>query len=128
MIDDMISSIGIDLVEVERIKRITEHHGERFLRKILGPDEALLYKQRFDKHVFLSGRLAAKEAAIKALGKFLSARPLFHQIQIINDHTGQPFVQFADDVKEKLHGISGQVSISHEKSHAVAIVVLTEEK
>ena len=123
----MIESIGIDLVEVMRMRRIVERHGDRFLNRVLGPQELEAYRIRHDRHPFLAGRFAAKEAAIKALGKYIVQRPPFRQIEIVNDNTGQPRLQFAGDLAARLAHLTSQVSIAHERSHAVAVVVLWEK-
>lgn len=123
----MIDSIGIDLVEVMRIKQIVERHGDRFLNRVLGPQEFEVYRTRHDRHPFLAGRFAAKEAAIKALGRYLVQRPPFRHIEIVNDNTGQPQLRFAGDLAARLAHLRSQVSISHERSHAVAVVVLWEK-
>jgi len=123
----MIGSIGIDLVDVTRVQRLVERHGERFLNRILGPKEKEYYGERHDRFQFLAGRFAAKEAVIKALGKYITDRPPLNTIQIINDNTGQPMLKLSDELTRQLCHVNAQVSISHEKSHAVAMVVFWEK-
>jgi holo-[acyl-carrier protein] synthase len=123
----MIRSVGIDLAETERIRKLMERYGDRFLRRLLGPQEFELYRGRHDRHQFVSGRFAAKEAAIKALGRFLTVRPPLHEIQIVNDNTGQPELLWPGHLDARLHEVQAQVSIAHERSHAVAVVVLWEK-
>lgn len=123
----MIKSIGLDIVEINRIQKDIEKYGNRFIDKILGPDELLVYNNRKDKPQFLSGRFAAKEAVIKALGVYLTNRPLLPELQILNDSTGQPSLH----LPEKLKNIITDkcfISISHEKSVAAAVAIFSEEK
>ncbi len=123
----MINSLGIDLVDVDRIRHLAERHGDRFLRRVYGCEELAALQSRHDRYQFLAGRFAAKEAAIKALGRSLSVRPPYRDIQIVNDNTGQPQLLLAEDLSRRLDNLESQVSISHERSHAVAVVVLWEK-
>jgi holo-[acyl-carrier protein] synthase len=58
-------SVGVDLVELARIERAVDRHGERFLARIYTPMELARYRQRLPE---LAARFAAKEAVSKALG------------------------------------------------------------
>lgn len=124
----MIGSIGIDLVETSRIQKLVTNYGDRFIGRILGPLELELYRTRRDRYQFLAGRFAAKEATVKALGKYITERPPLQTIQIVNDTTGQPSLHFETDLAARLSHISAKVSISHEKSHAVAVVMFSEKQ
>lgn len=123
----MIKSIGLDIVEISRIQADIEKYGDRFVRRILGADELPLYLKRKDKPQFLSGRFAAKEAVIKALGKYLSDKPIFTEIQIINDSAGQPELRLADAICQHVPD-KCFISITHEKSVAAAVAIFSEEK
>ena len=105
---------------------MAERHGDRFLKRVYGPRELEILDNRHDRYPFLAGRFAAKEAAIKALGKFLTERPSFRQLEIVHDNTGQPLLLMSGDAAAKLHHVRSEVSISHERSHAVAVVILWE--
>ena len=120
----MVESIGIDIVETERMRADLERYGDRFLRRILSDGEQAILSSRVDKATFLAGRFACKEAVIKALGRFLTVRPAYTDISVLNDATGRPYVELPDAVTEPLHGASILVSISHERCHAVAMAVI----
>ena len=122
----MITGLGIDIVETKRIKKDLDDFGERFVKRILGADEIDLLQNRKDREQFLAGRFAAKEAAIKAMGKYLKDKPPFYHIQILRDTHGMPQLVFNEDITHKLAGLNSHVSISHEKNYAVAIVILEE--
>ena len=65
----MVIGIGLDLVETARVERALERFGERFVSKLMGPDEAGALPARADQRAAaLSLAIAAKEAASKALG------------------------------------------------------------
>jgi holo-[acyl-carrier protein] synthase len=122
-----LGAVGIDLVDVTRIAHLIARYGDRFLIRVLGPDEIPQLGIRRDRSQFVSGRFAAKEAAIKALGHYLTDRPPLTKIQIVNDATGRPSLDLAGLALPQLRNVSAQLSISHERSHAIAIVILTEE-
>ncbi|MBN1212854.1 MAG: holo-ACP synthase [candidate division Zixibacteria bacterium] len=122
----MVTSLGIDIIETARIKSAVERFGERFLRRILGVDELPIYQRRRDRYEFLAGRFAAKEAAVKALGKYLDRRPPFNAIQIVNDDRGQPRLVFPEKISGRLVGVRSLMSISHSRYNAVAIVIFEE--
>lgn len=121
----MADSVGIDIVEKGRIERALERFGERFSNRILGIDERVAYTNRKDRARYLAGRFAAKEATIKALGKYLDRRPPFADIQIINDPGGQPRICFPDKLSAQLKAIEFLVSISHDGNYATAITIGT---
>jgi len=123
----MADAIGIDIVDTGRIKRIYARYGRRFLRRVLGPGEIALFEHRADKVAFLAGRFAAKEAAIKALGRYLTSPPPLNTLQILNDAAGRPQLIVPSELRDRLLRVRCLVSISHEKSSAVGMAVLTEE-
>ena len=65
----MTESIGLDIVENARIERLFTEHPERFVKRILGPDELKIFAGRRDQIPFLAGRFAAKEAVSGAQHK-----------------------------------------------------------
>ncbi|RME27092.1 MAG: holo-[acyl-carrier-protein] synthase, partial [Candidatus Zixiibacteriota bacterium] len=117
----------IDLVETERIAGLLNRFGERFEARILGREERRLLSSRVDRAAFVAGRFAAKEAAIKALGRYLQRRPAWRELTIVNDAGGMPHLRWADKWQQPLASVEAMVSIAHERSHAIAIVMLTEK-
>lgn len=125
--DSMLTSVGVDIVEVARIERIMHRFGDRFEMRVLGDRERELLKSRRDRAQFVAGRFAAKEALIKALGRYLRHRPAYSQIEIVGDSSRGPVVSFHPGVASMVAHVSALVSISHEKSYAVGLAVLSEE-
>ena len=121
----MIYSVGIDLIDTERIKKALDRWGKPFARKILGEEEYDIYRQRFNKVQFLSGRFAAKEAVIKTLGVFYDRRISFTDIQILNDLYGKPYVHLEDTLRERIIDKEVKVSITHERKMAAAVAIIT---
>lgn len=124
----MTEAIGLDIVENARIERLFNKHPERFVERILGPEEQGILADRSDKINFIAGRFAAKEAIIKALGGYLTDRPPYSSLQILNDTGGQPFVQLDESLATKLSHIRILISLSHEKHYSVGMAVITESQ
>jgi holo-[acyl-carrier protein] synthase len=106
--------IGIDIIEIERIKNSLRN--PRFPERIL-TDKERNYCKREEQ---IAGRFCAKEAIMKALGK----RVPWKDIEILNEENGHPIVNLYGKAKE----IAGErqiiISISHSRTHAVAIALL----
>lgn len=116
----MIVGIGLDLVEIERMKEMIVTQ-PRFPKRILTEAEYEIYQNLTDRRKleFLSGRFAAKEACSKAFGTGIGKELSFHDIEILNDEKGKPvlsvnlpFVPF--------------LSITHTEHYAAAQVVLQQ--
>src|SRR5271157_2195435 len=105
--------IGIDIVDVSRIEALEQRHGEHFLRRVFTDWEiAYAHGKRRSSETF-AGRFAAKEAFMKALGRRLPWR----DIEVLSGERGRPLICYNGERYES-------VSISHEKSYAVAAVTL----
>lgn len=122
-----LGAVGIDLVDVTRIANLISRYGDKFLLRVLGPEETAHLGIRRDRAQFVAGRFAAKEAAVKALGQYLKDKPPLSRIQIINDEAGRPALDLSSLKLPELARVHAKISISHERSHAIAIVILTEE-
>jgi holo-[acyl-carrier protein] synthase len=123
----MADSIGIDIADVARFQRLLDLYGPRLVDRILGHEEANIFARRRDRAPFLAGRFAAKEAVIKALGKYLLVRPAYSQIEILNDQAGRPVVHLPEALDQQLSGIQIEISISHEQSYALGLAICTEK-
>jgi holo-[acyl-carrier protein] synthase len=118
--------IGTDICSVNRVTQVYERFGERFLDRILTDSE----KRYVLKHpVHTPGRLAArfavKEAASKALGTGWSGIS-FKEIEVVKQQSGEPALALhgrAKAVAEKNGLTNWQVSLSHEKEFATAVVL-----
>src|SRR6266850_8195476 len=88
----MILGIGIDIIEVERIQRSFEKFGERFLKRILHPNEISYCLSHRVPAPFLAARFAAKEAISKAFGTGIGAKLGWHDMEVCRKESGEPFV------------------------------------
>lgn len=105
----MIVGMGIDVAEVERIRRAIERHGEVFLRRIFTAKERE-YCERF-KHKFerYAGRFAVKEAAMKALGTGWSRGVRWVDLEVVRQRGGKPTLVLAGEARK----IADQLGVKH---------------
>jgi len=123
----MIVGIGIDLVEVARLKRLLEEHGGRASARLFSPAELALAASSASAVETLAARFAAKEAAMKALGTGWSGGVGFRDVEVGRDAAGAPSLALAGAAGERAKALGVtrlHVSLSHTRDHAQAIVVL----
>ena len=123
----MIVGIGTDVVSIERIEGVLERHGERFLNRILTPEERKRFDRTKAKAGHLAKRWAAKEAFSKAIGTGIHAPFTWKSIGVGRDPKGKPLVvpsaEMAKHLK-KMGVTSAHVSLTDDAGVAVAFVVL----
>ncbi|NTU67629.1 MAG: holo-ACP synthase [Chlorobiaceae bacterium] len=112
--------IGVDIVEIERIRGLYGKYGEGFMRRILTGEEIALCLAKPDPVASLAGRFAAKEAVSKALGTGISHGLSWHSIVVLNDEAGKPQATIRMAGKE----FTAKISISHDRHSAVAMAVI----
>lgn len=123
----MILGIGIDIIEVGRIKSSHERFGERFLNRILHPNEIAYCLSHKEPGPFLAARFAAKEAISKAFGTGIGAQLGWHDMEVGRKESGEPFVILHGGGRKLLEERRGRVvliSLSHTQEHAAAVAVL----
>ncbi|NGO40579.1 holo-[acyl-carrier-protein] synthase [Limisphaera ngatamarikiensis] len=126
----MILGVGIDLIEVDRIRASQARFGDRFLRRILLPDEIDYCLAQRDPGPFLAARFAAKEAISKAFGTGIGAQLGWLDMEVRHRDSGEPFVVLhgkAVSLLERRGGTAVLLSISHTRQHATAVAVLIRE-
>jgi len=122
----MIYGIGIDLIEVERIRRQLER-GDRFINRIFAPDEIVYCESKKNRAQNFAARFAAKEAFFKALGTGWRGGLAFSQVEVVNDSLGKPEIRLHGKAEELIaeKGITNIcVSLTHLKEFASAVVTL----
>lgn len=128
----MILGIGSDLIDIRRIEKALERHGERFIQRLFTPEEqakaarrSLLIAATYAK------RFAAKEACSKALGTGIKRSVFFKDMGVVNLPSGQPTMALTggaatrlsemvpDGMKPKIH-----LTITDDYPLAQAFVVI----
>ncbi len=123
----MIESLGIDLIEIKRVKTVLEKWGKRFLQRVYTPREVEYCSRKRHPETSLAGRFAAKEAVMKALGTGLSSGVTWKDIEVINDGKGKPEVSVHGKTKRILGKRKILISISHTKEDAIAQAVIINQ-
>jgi len=123
----MILGIGIDIIEVARIRASLEKFGERFGQRVLLPDESAYCLAHKDSAPFVAARFAAKEAVSKAFGTGIGGQLGWLDIEICKKESGEPFVVLHGKGKKLFEARGAQrllVSLSHTENYAAATAVL----
>ena len=125
----MIFGIGIDLVEVDRLRSSAIKFGDKFLNRIFTENEIKYCQTKFNSYQHYAVRFAAKEALLKAIGTGLRSGMTWHQIEIVNDTQAKPsIITYGECQKflQKLEIKKIELSLSHTKDHGVAVVILEQ--
>lgn len=126
----MIIGIGVDMVDVDRIKSAMERRGEQFLERAFTAEEAAYCLRSQCPERRFAGRFAAKEAVMKALGRGWFQGMPFKEIEVTRDESeegyGRPGVRLSGRtaaLADRLGVANISLSITHEQRAAVAFVV-----
>ena len=124
----MIVGIGIDAVDIDRVERMFAQNGERMLHRLFTGEELSYIVGKAHPAQHLAVRLAAKEAAYKALAGNELARGIgWRDVEVMSRADGAPVLRLhgrAEQRFEELEGTSMHVSLTHSMTTAVAVVVV----
>ncbi len=123
----MIRGIGVDIIEIERIRESIETRGDRFLDKVFTPQEVAYCAAKQNSAQHYAARFAAKEAMSKALSTGWAGEFRWKDVELTNDPSGQPHLFLHGPLRDELAGTRVHVSLSHSHSHVVAVVVIDGE-
>jgi holo-[acyl-carrier protein] synthase len=119
------AEVGIDIIEIERVAKVLEKHGQRFLNRVYTPRERERYGARVQE---LAARFAAKEATMKALGTGIRG-VRWRDIEVLPNRRGKPILILHETAKRRadLLGLTHfSVSLTHSRGDAMAIVIATK--
>lgn len=133
----MIVGVGTDIVRIDRLRALHARYGDRFARRILGPDELREFERRAARGAggaarsmrYLATRFAAKEAFSKALGLGLRYPMTLLSVEFLNNARGQPVARPRKDLAPFMaeRGLRAHVSLSDESDAVIAFVVIEQE-
>lgn len=125
---------GIDLADIDRIKKIINRYGNSFLNKVFTDKEIEYCNAKKNSCIqSIAARFSAKEAVLKALGTGLTQGISLKEIEIINDSSGKPVVNLYGKALEKYENIKAfciEISLTHCRDYAAAqaaILIDTEK-
>ena len=123
-----ILGVGLDLVAIERVRRMLDHNGDRVLNRLLTEGERSYCETQPMPARHVAARIAAKEAAYKAFQVAEGARGIgWQEMEVVRDAEGRPSLRFhgrAQEMAERLKLKSAHLSITHTDENAAAVVIL----
>ena len=122
----MIVGTGIDIVDIQRMGRLMERWGNKFLNRVFTEPEQLYCSGRAVPAMHFAAAFAAKEACLKALGTGMSGGIHWQDIEVGHNRQGKPDVTLRGKGGEMAirRGIGSlHVSLSHTDQLAIAVVV-----
>ena len=123
----MIFGIGIDVLRADRIDGVLERRGERFIERLLMPEERSQLERTQRPRRFLAMRFAAKEAIVKAMGTGFANGVWIRDVGIVQNRLGRPEVVYSqrgEQVRRALGIGEGHVTLTDEAGLVVAVAVL----
>ncbi|HMN44824.1 MAG TPA: holo-ACP synthase [Povalibacter sp.] len=126
----MIYGIGTDVVQVERVQKIFDRHGERFVEHLLMPQELATFRDYRRPVRFLAMRFAAKEAIVKAMGTGFSDGMWIRDCGVAPNALGKPEIIWSARGQERCEQLGigeGHVTLTDEAGLVVAVAVLMKK-
>ncbi len=123
----MIDSVGIDIIEVHRIKKAIERWGDSFLRRVYTPWEINYCQNKQFPEQSYAARFAVKEAVLKAIGTGLAEGIKWVSIEVVNIAGGKPTVRLGERITNIIGDKEIIISMSHTREHAIASAIVIKE-
>ncbi|MEQ8698166.1 MAG: holo-ACP synthase [Bauldia litoralis] len=127
----MIIGIGNDLIDIRRIEKVLERHGDRFIQRIYTDIEIRKSERRRMRAASYAKRFAAKEACAKALGTGMSSGVFWRDMGVVNLPSGKPTMALTGGAAERLAGMMPaghyaaiNLTITDEYPQAQAFVII----
>ena len=124
---EMIVGIGVDIVEIEKLKLAMMRRGERLRNRAFTPAEVQYCEERANQYQHYAARFAAKEAVFKAIGSGWRNGVGWHDVEVINELSGKPMLRLNGKTLEFANALGAKnywLSLTHTDSYAIAQVVL----
>jgi holo-[acyl-carrier protein] synthase len=125
----VIVGIGVDIVDIGRIRQVLERQGERFVRRVYTAGEQEYCRAHRDSAPYFAARFAAKEALFKAVGTGWAHGVTWLDAEVCRQENGAPRLVLsgrAEEISKALGTHAIHLSLSHSESTAIAIVILEQ--
>lgn len=124
----MVIGIGIDIIEIDRIKDSLDKFGEKFLSKIYTKKEIDYCNSKSNKYQHFAARFAAKEAVYKALTTGWEKGSNWQSIEITNESNGMPVVKLNGKLASFLSdGKNLKISLSHSRDYVTCVAIIYKD-
>ena len=127
----MIIGIGSDTVDIRRVEKVLERHGERFTQRVFTDVEIRKSERRYKRAASYARRFAAKEACSKALGTGMSGGVFWRDMGVVNLPSGKPTIRLTGGAAERLqrmlpagHSAHIHLTITDDFPIAQALVII----
>lgn len=121
-----IQGIGVDVVDVQRMKQMLAERGDAFVSKIFTESEIGYCRKKKNPHEHFAARFAAKEAVSKAMQKGWSGEFRWKDLEVVNEPSGAPKIILYRELAETLKSSRVLLSLSHTENTVVAFAVIEE--
>ncbi len=122
--------LGTDIVDVERIRRVMERQGDRFIKRVYTEEEQAYCFGMKHPHKHLAARFAAKEAVSKAFTTGIGARLGWTSVSVYNGERGEPHIRLDAKGESLLREIGASrvwISLSHTDTLAQAVAAILKD-
>jgi holo-[acyl-carrier protein] synthase len=119
-----IQGIGVDIVDVSRIRATVETQGEAFLNKVFTERERRYCQSKANPHQHYAARFAAKEAVSKAMQTGWSGKFRWKDVEVVNEESGAPTIAVSNEVANTLASSRIHLSLSHTENTVVAFAII----
>ena len=130
----MIYGIGTDICDIRRIAAVLQRRGERFVERVLGPEEQRVFAYRHARAErrgvsYLATRFSAKEAFSKAIGLGMRIPMTWRDCEILNAANGKPEIRVHGELAQWMQQrrLRAHVSVTDESDYATTFVVVEQE-
>ena len=117
--------LGVDIVEIERMRRILDRT-PTFARRVFSEEERIYCESHADPAVHYAARFAAKEAVVKALGYGFTAGIGVRDIEVVRQSSGKPAIHLGGNaarIAQEMGVIELPISLSHTHTDAIACAI-----
>jgi len=124
----MIQGIGVDVVDVERMKSILAEQGKTFIDRVFTETEVAYCEAKQNPEQHFAARFAAKEAVSKAMQTGWSGIFRWKDVEVVNEPSGAPKILLYNAVARSLEKSTVHLSLSHTENTVVAFAVIESGK
>ena len=121
--------LGCDLIEVERIHKVLEKHGDRFLKRVFTDEEKAYCSSVKHPHKHYAARWAAKEAVSKCFTTGIGSHLDWTSVSVYHGSRKEPLVRLDAKATALLHEVGAThvwLTLSHTETHAMAVAALVK--